>query len=118
MARPLKKIDEEQVFKLAQIMCTHAEIAAFFNVDKSTISKRFSSTINKGHEVGKMSIRRKQFALATTNAALCIWLGKQYLGQKEHAETNDTELINAKIEIIHVNGAEKDQEHRFQKYLK
>ena len=32
---------------------------------------------------GKISLRRAQFRLAEHNAAMAIWLGKQYLGQRE-----------------------------------
>ena len=107
--RPLTEIDVDQVLKLAQMMCTHAEIGAFFDVDKSTISKRFSSVIAKGHEIGKMSIRRKQFKLADKSAAICIWLGKQYLGQKEPESASKQvpeELLDLKIEIVKSNGEE------------
>ena len=64
MARPKKKIDEEQVFRLAQLQCTFVEIAAFFDCDAGTISNRFSDVVAKGREVGKMSLRRSQFKLA------------------------------------------------------
>lgn len=86
MARPKIEIDEEQVFKLAQMMCTHKEIAAFFDCSTDTIADRFSQVILKGHEVGRMSLRRKQWKLAEHNAAVAIWLGKQYLGQKDKIE--------------------------------
>jgi hypothetical protein len=31
-----------------------------------------------------MSLRRAQFKLAETNASMAIFLGKQYLGQKDY----------------------------------
>lgn len=31
-----------------------------------------------------MSLRRSQFRIAETNATMAIWLGKQYLGQKDY----------------------------------
>ena len=33
-----------------------------------------------------MSLRRKQWNLAKTNATMAIWLGKQYLGQKDNID--------------------------------
>lgn len=33
---------------------------------------------------GKISLRRSQFALAKKNAAMAIFLGKQYLGQSDN----------------------------------
>lgn len=86
MGRPLAPIDEEQVLKLAQMMCTQREIAAFFDVSVDTIHNRFSDIINKGHEIGKMSLRRKQWKLAEKNAAMAIFLGKNYLGQSDKIE--------------------------------
>lgn len=88
MARPKKPIDEKQVYKLAQLMCTHVEIASFFDVHSETIANRFADLIKRGHETGKMSLRRKQWALADKSPAMCIWLGKQYLGQVERTELN------------------------------
>ena len=33
-----------------------------------------------------ISLRRSQFKLAEKNATMAIWLGKQYLGQRNHKE--------------------------------
>ena len=81
--RPQKEIDVEQLGKLAALQCTYDEIAAWFGVDKSTISRRFATEINEGREKGKISLRRKQWKLADTNANMAIFLGKNYLGQKD-----------------------------------
>ena len=86
MARPKKEINPVEVEKLASLMCTQEEIAAFFDVNVSTISRRFAKEIEKGREVGKMSIRRKQFKLAEKNASMAIFLGKNYLGQSDTQE--------------------------------
>ncbi len=81
--RPLAKIDAEQVTKLAALQCTLEEIGAFFGVDKSTISKRFSTEVTKGKGQGKTRLRKYQWDMAQKSPAMAIWLGKQYLGQKE-----------------------------------
>jgi len=39
--RPLVQIDDEQVFKLAGMMATQIEMAAFFDVSVDTIHRRF-----------------------------------------------------------------------------
>lgn len=36
----------------------------------------------------KIEVRRNQLELSKTSAAMAIWLGKQYLGQKESFEAN------------------------------
>lgn len=114
MARPLADIDERGVFKLAKLQCTHQEIADFYEVDVSTITKRFSQLIRKAKELGKTSIRRAQFKHAINgSASLLIWLGKQHLGQADKIEHVSTELIEAKIEFI-----SESQPARFESYLK
>jgi len=37
-----------------------------------------------------MSLRRSQFALAEKNATMNMWLGKQYLGQREPVQQIET----------------------------
>jgi len=85
MARPKKEIDEELVFKLASIGCTYQELADFFQIDKSTIVRRFAPIIKEGHQDMKQSLRRAQLkaAIENNNVTMQIWLGKQMLGQKD-----------------------------------
>lgn len=99
------KIDKTQFEKLCAILCTQEEIAGFFDVSNSDISKwvqeeygqSFGEVWNKKSSLGKISLRRFQFKQAEVNANMSIWLGKQYLGQKD----NSGMMINGeKIEII------------------
>ncbi len=90
MARPQKEIDVEQLDKLAAMQCTLQEIADWFNVDKSTISRRFATNITKGKSKGKISLRRAMYTKALGgNVTMCIWLSKQYLGMKERIESSE-----------------------------
>ena len=87
MARPKKKIDPEQVKKLALIQCTMIEMAAFFECSVDTLERRFADVIKIGRENGKTSLKRKQFEIAMSgNVGMLIWLGKQHLGQKDQVE--------------------------------
>lgn len=83
--RPKKEIDYILAEKLANIMCTQEEIAIMFDCDVRTLQRdeEFCRVFKKGKEDGKMSLRRTQFKLAETNTAMAIWLGKQYLGQRD-----------------------------------
>lgn len=100
MARPKIKIDFELVKKLANIQCTQSEIAAIIGCSVDTLqrNKDFAVAYKNGQEAGKMSLRRKQFALADKSAAMAIFLGKQYLGQKDQLETWNTN--NNTVQIL------------------
>ena len=81
--RPRKQIDLEQLEKLAMLQCSYDELAAWFDISKSTLSENFRTEIEKGREKGKMSLRRKQWNLADKSPAMAIFLGKNYLGQRD-----------------------------------
>lgn len=91
MGRPKIEIDFELVEKLAHIHCTQEEIAEVLGVSTKTLqrNKEFCRIYKKGISSGKMSLRRQQWKAADRgNTAMLIWLGKQYLGQKDDAELN------------------------------
>lgn len=97
MARPKFKINYDEVEKLSSIMCTQEEIASFLGCSVDTLQrdKEFYGIYKKGLDIGKMSLRRKQFKLANTNATMAIWLGKQYLDQRDdYINADDEEKIN------------------------
>lgn len=86
MGRKKLEIDEKQVEQLAAIMCTMEEIASVVECSVDTLERRFADVIKRGREKGKSSLRRRQFELCKRNATMCIWLGKQYLGQSDKLE--------------------------------
>jgi hypothetical protein len=45
-----------------------------------------------------MSLRRTQFKLAEKNPTMAIWLGKQYLGQRDNIEVEHKDL--SKVEEL------------------
>ena len=95
MGRPRIEIDESQFKKLCEYMCTLEEIAGILNCSEDTIERwckrtfgmTFADTYKKYSAEGRMSLRRKQFALAETSAAMAIFLGKNYLGQTDKVES-------------------------------
>lgn len=98
--RPMKKLNDvgaEIVRKLAAVMCTEEEIASVLEVSVEVLHNKlndrtFSEYYKSGKEEGKASLRRTQFELAKKNATMAIWLGKQYLGQRDDAaEDKDKE---------------------------
>lgn len=104
MGRPKIVLDYNMIERLAGIMATQEEIAAFLDVSVKTLQRdeEFSRIYKKGVEKGKMSLRRSQMKLAERNAAMAIWLGKQYLGQREVVEQiyTDSEAARTAREVI------------------
>ncbi len=92
--RPIKEVDWTSFEKLCGLHCTQSEIASFLDIHHETLIYKaeekygvpFSSVYKRFQEGGKCSLRRNQFAMSSTNASMAIWLGKQYLGQKDHEQ--------------------------------
>ncbi len=91
MARPNKELDSKTFEGLCNLQCTEDEICGFLDTTDKTLNKwckrtygmGFSDTFKKYSQGGKVSLRRNQFRMAETNASMAIWLGKQYLGQRD-----------------------------------
>lgn len=98
-----KEIDYEQFERMCEIQCTEEEMAHIFRISTDTLESRirehyglkFSEAYKKFSDAGKESLRRYQFNLAKTNATMAIFLGKQWLGQKDEAVNS----ANVKIEL-------------------
>jgi len=96
IGRPEVKIEKEDFEKLCSMQCTLVEIAGFFDCSEDTIEnwckktyrgQTFSEVYKRKSAKGKISVRRKQFQVADAgNATMLIWLGKQYLGQREYQD--------------------------------
>lgn len=100
--RPKFIVDYDTVEKLAHIQCTYGEIASFLgcSVDRLKRDEEFITRYKKGAEGGRMSLRRYQFKLAEKNTAMAIWLGKQYLGQRDNIDVNNTNEISKLDELL------------------
>ena len=108
MGRPKKEIDQTMFEKLCSIMCTLEEIAGIFDCSEDTIERwcketyqtTFAEAYKRHSATGKSSLRRMQFKLAERSAAMAIWLGKQYLGQKDTVEIENKEAIERLDNIL------------------
>ncbi len=107
--RPRKELDPQLVEDLARIQCTDAEIAAALHVSPALIVARkqsdleFLNAYEKGREEGKTSLRRLQWKNAKAgNTTMQIWLGKQYLGQRD---MHSAELTGAASHSLDMKGA-------------
>ena len=106
MARPKKEIDYDLVKKLAEIQCTQEEISSILDISVRTLQrdKEFCRIFNMSRENGKMSLKRWQFKRAEQGSdRMLIWLGKQYLGQRDVIESNNThevEDLSALVDLL------------------
>ena len=118
--RPRKEIDIVQFEKLCGMQCTKEEICSFLDITDKTLDAwcartyfdefgnpmSFSDVFQKKRAKGKISLRRAQFKLAEKNATMAIFLGKQYLGQREQVEVehkNTNNLLEAIKGLNEVN---------------
>lgn len=78
-----------QIREMSRIQATEAEAASVLGVTLRTFREMLRVDVKareaweSGRDEGKVSIRRKQFALADRHPQMAIFLGKQYLGQSE-----------------------------------
>lgn len=106
--RPRIEIDKGQFEKLCGLMCTQEEIAGFFGCSEDTVTnwckreygETFSEVSKKLQHMGKISLRRAQFKLAEKNAAMAIFLGKNYLGQRDNPKEDIDEAARQIIEAV------------------
>lgn len=91
--RPAKKFDLAQVESMARLGCSNEEIADILGISLGTLwnnkkrSKEFLDAYNRGRSTMKKSLRRLQWHAAKKgNTAMLIWLGKQFLGQRDMPE--------------------------------
>lgn len=105
--RPKIVIDEKLFKKLCGLFCTKEEIAGVFECSEDTIERwckrtyrmNFADVFKKESAKGKMSLRRNQFKLSEKSAAMAIFLGKNYLGQRDSIEQTNSEALE-KLDAI------------------
>ena len=106
--RPRKEIDNKIFENLCGLQCTLEEIAGVFDCSADTIERwckreygeTFAEVYKKHSAKGKTSLRRIQFKLAEKSAAMAIFLGKNYLGQKDNIIETDEQTLQAVGEAL------------------
>ena len=112
--RPAIEFDLDEVEKLGALQCTYAEVANWFGCSEKTIKRRsadddeFREALERGKGRGRVSLRRTQFRMAEKNAAMAIFLGKQFLGQEDKTEVEGDVTIRVTEEIIGTSSADSD----------
>jgi methylphosphotriester-DNA--protein-cysteine methyltransferase len=112
--RPKKEFDLKTFQDLVGLGCNQEEICWYFrdetgkpaNIDTLTrwCKRTFNMTFQEyfkenGFMAMKIQLRKNQFELSKRSAAMAIWLGKQYLDQKDSIEVESSITDNTREEI-------------------
>lgn len=111
-------IDFEQFEALCELHCTKDEIAAVLKVSPCTLTNRVIEEYGRGFQEvyqelcarGRPSLRRDQRILASKMPAMAIWLGKQWLGQKDEVSMGLSGAVN--IEVVNFGGGQAKSWHQ------
>lgn len=95
---PKKEVDYDAVLHWMDLGATQEEIAGSFRISVDTLSRRLKSKFDmtfaelkeKVCGSAKIALRRNQFNLSKTNATMGIWLGKNWLGQRDDPQGNES----------------------------
>jgi hypothetical protein len=85
IGRDKKIVPPDEVQKLAALGCSNRDIANFFGIEESNVSRHFAAFITKGREEVKIALRRAMLDNACRNhsAAVQIFLAKNLLGMSD-----------------------------------
>lgn len=98
--RPRKTIPHTALEQLCSLQCTQREAAAFFGCSLQNFQAnlqrdaKLAEIWERGKQKGLLSLRRYQFALAQRHAGMAIFLGKNYLDQKDQFTTDLTGKVD------------------------
>lgn len=90
--RPRFNLDYQVIKKLCRLQCTGEEIASFLDISYTALEHNIKTDfgislkdfIYINRQAGRVSLRRAQWLSAMQgNPTMLIWMGKQYLDQKE-----------------------------------
>lgn len=106
--RPAVHVDEVQLYELATTHASYEHMARILGIGAQTLwaSEKYREIVNKARAVKKQELLAAQFSAAITgrNPTMMIWLGKQYLGQKD-VQRSEISGPNGKPQQIEVGAA-------------
>ena len=108
MGRPVIKIDWNEVDKLMALQCTGEEIAGFLGISYDTIEKAvkrehkmtYTEYYGLKAQIGRISLRRRQWKSSEKSVPMQMHLGNQWLGQLDRREV----ATDAKVEMAPIDG--------------
>ena len=110
VGRPKLNIDGDKISKWISYGATVKEIADVESCSEDHIHKVFRDKITKGKAERNIRLRKAQIELALSgNCSMLIWLGKQYLGQKDTPDPAKESLPTGfDIQLIDSDGSVVD----------
>lgn len=124
MAKKRIEIQLEDVQRLAALQCSEGEAAAFFRITKPKFLKIMADfpdvreAWEAGRELGRTSLRRKQFRLASTSASMAIHLGKNMLNQRDAVTHEHTGKDGGPIQSMDLSKLDHDARNQLRELLK
>jgi hypothetical protein len=93
--KDVSKIDKNKFETLYRLPCPVEDICAYFVCTKDyledwcylTYFMSLEEKLLQGEAIARIRLRQVQRDMAIRNGALTIWLGRQYLGQKNNPES-------------------------------
>lgn len=116
MSRPKANIDWKKVDNLLKAQCDGVGIAGILGIHPNTLylavesefKISFSEYSAQKKSEGKELLRAKQFESAMSgDKTMLVWLGKQYLEQRDKSDNNNNNTETAKI-IVETNEQAKE----------
>jgi len=103
VGRPKKVLSEElkkSIILLLSLGCSVDEVAANTGVSRTRLYANFGTVIKTGMDSFKCNLKKHQAKRAFAGSdTMLIWLGKQYLGQKDKQEINTGEVFKVDVNI-------------------
>ena len=108
MGRPKKVITKKMFEELCKLQCSQEEICEVTGVTdktltrwcKDTYEKSFSEIFKVKRGKGKISLRRNMMVMAQSNAAVAIFLAKNWLGMKDRPDPDQDEIEPTPVQVI------------------
>ncbi|MBQ7264199.1 MAG: hypothetical protein IJR14_10850 [Synergistaceae bacterium] len=108
--RPRKKIDRRMFEVLCRMQCTLVEMAELFGCSEDTLRRwcqreyeeSFAVVFAQKGAAGRISLRRKQWRLASKSPAMAIFLGKNVLGQTDRGAVELTGPGGGAVQTVQI----------------
>lgn len=117
MPRPKTEINKNVFENLCGLQCTQQEIADAFDTSPDTVArwckrtygKSFAEVFAQKRGKGRISLRRAQWKLAEKSATMAIFLGKNYLGQRDNVDVTVSDAKGIALDELEKMVMEDDE---------